>query len=293
MRKIISLWFAFGGLMLAVGCSGSGSNGVSSSGEPTLPTGGSFCQKYCARLYTCDRTNDEQTCTDLCLNNNAALMPKLRGEVVSLVSSCLEKKDCKTVLSGNAISACSAEATASVAPSAAATDFCAAHEVSAEKCKLQFSKADCLTRSKLYSDSALNSAKKCTEKACTAIPECIEAALGSIKVGTNSPDTSRDGDASKSKDKPELPDESADAGSGPTCPGVNPSTTCDVCLADSCCSELSACTNDPNCVQFYQCAKDCQSNECVSGCQSSYPDGASMFQSLESCGTSYCSSTCN
>ena len=146
------------GAVLMAGCTASGGNaGVGGSDGPQGSTSSavSFCDGYCARVNSCDTTRDEQTCSDACANENAATFPKLRQDVVSLISQCIDEKDCKTILSSNVLSTCADEAAAAVAPTQLAVDFCDSYGAASAKCGSHADKAACLTRAKLYNDSAL------------------------------------------------------------------------------------------------------------------------------------------
>src|SRR5579883_2366039 len=95
------------------GASGGGGGGGGGGSDPQ-----SFCSSLCGRIHTCDNTSDQQTCTDSCVNADAAILPKIRSDVVSATESCFQSKDCATVLNSNVVSACIQEAAASIAPSA-------------------------------------------------------------------------------------------------------------------------------------------------------------------------------
>lgn len=186
------LWFrsatAIVGLLLAVGCASSTEEDADPTGQPS----GSFCTTSCARLHSCDESKDEKTCKNACDNDNAATLPKLRSDIVGAMSSCIDEADCKTVLAGTVVATCADEASASVAPSEAATSYCDARVKSAKKCGKTVSNATCLTTAKLYNDTALADATECTDKACADVEECVDAALGSLKAtsgGSSSSET--------------------------------------------------------------------------------------------------------
>lgn len=146
----------------------------------------SFCASYCAKLHECDNQKDEQTCADACANDGAAILPKLRSDVVADLVSCVDGKDCSTVLSNDVLSACVGEAAAEVAPTSAAIAFCDAWSKSATKCGSTIDRAKCLDAVKLFSDAALANAKTCTSKTCADVAPCIEAALP-ISISEPSP----------------------------------------------------------------------------------------------------------
>jgi len=188
MRLFRSLVVAvsFAGIACATGAQ---EGDTSSSSDPLV-----FCNGYCKKLVGCDNARDEQTCQNTCKNQNAAIFPKLRVDVLSKVSSCIDQRDCKTVLSSDVIAKCSDEAVASVAPTETAKKFCDQLAATQTKCGGSAEKTQCLNRAKLYNDKALTDASMCTTKACADITKCVDAALGSL---TTQPSTSspKDGDA--------------------------------------------------------------------------------------------------
>src|SRR5262245_4802929 len=98
------------------GCSSSSS---SDGGGGGIGAGGGaspadFCKKSCARAQACDSSIDMQTCQDECGNSAAVLVPKLRADVVASIEACVDKKDCRTVNAGHAVSECQSEAVASI-----------------------------------------------------------------------------------------------------------------------------------------------------------------------------------
>lgn len=89
-----------------------------------------------------------------------------------------------------------------------------------------------------------------------------------------------------------------DAGPGPTpgqmCQPTDPSKACDVCLAQSCCAELSACQNNAACGMFVTCARACAENDdaCVEACATKHPAGAMVFASFSMCFSMKCRTQC-
>lgn len=264
------------GLALAMtACAGSQNNGLvdsdggarpATSTSGNYPTADAFCGKYCGRVQTCDNATDEQTCTNACVNANAAVFPKLRPDVVDAIASCFDEKDCKTVLGGGAIATCASEAVASVAPSSVATEYCDELDAAAKKCGKSRDKASCLNTAKLYNDTALTGARACAQKACADIDTCVSAALGGFGKTTTTP--------------------TPDAGTTTSCSltGSTGIAACDQCLRESCCSQANACFANSSCRSVISCVNSCGGGStCMQQCFSSYPSGASLASSLYSC----------
>src|SRR5689334_20326204 len=110
------------------GCATSTTSTGGPTGDGGTPTGdgstagtpdtAAFCNNLCTRVTTCDHTADQTTCSNSCKNKNAATFPKLRTDIVGLLTDCINNKDCKTVTSTTAdvVGTCASEAVASVAP---------------------------------------------------------------------------------------------------------------------------------------------------------------------------------
>jgi hypothetical protein len=304
-----------------LGCSASGVSPItseSSDGGITHAQGSdSFCGRYCDRVSSCDNAKDNQTCSDACSNQNAATVPKLRGDVVDLISKCLDSEDCKTVLSTNVVGTCANEAAAQVAPSTTATTFCDAYASSSTKCGTgSRDKAQCLTRAKLYNDVTLAKAKDCTSKACSDVDTCVDAALGSVSSanGTNGSGTGSSGSGSSTGGSGGTGSGGTGSGSGSgtgtggtggsggsgggsggTCPAVSDSTTtCGMCVSSSCCTEFSACVNDSSCNSLLSCLDSCAASDttCRNNCGSTYPSGITPYNTAVNCVSSYCPSAC-
>lgn len=274
--------------MLAFGCAKGTDTTPEDDNVGTGASASTFCEGYCARVHTCDEGKDEKTCTNACTNANAATLPKLRGDIVDLMSSCIDDADCKTVLEGGVIATCSEEATAKVKPSDAATSFCDARTKAAKKCDGETETAACLTTAKLYNDAALKDATDCTEKACADIEECIDAALGSLtSTGTGSSSGTGDGTATKDAGKDAKP-------ATPTCTGVDTTSACGECTAGSCCEEYTACAANTNCTNWMTCFSQCTPSDstCKSDCDYYYSTGKTLGSALATCLQGSCSSDC-
>ncbi len=163
---------------VAIGCSAKTT--VISENSPGGASVADFCAAYCKKLSTCDNARDQQTCTNSCSNQFAATLPKIRSDAVSLIKACLENKDCNTTLKSDSIGVCASEASASIAPSDAATQFCNNYIATQAKCGATKDKAVCLTQAKLYTDATIGDANACTSKACTDIDPCVSATFGGV-----------------------------------------------------------------------------------------------------------------
>jgi hypothetical protein len=228
----------------------------------------------CSRVQACDKSLDAQTCENECANGNAAVFPRLRSDVVDLIVECFDGKDCKTVLGGGFVGACTADAIATVAPSAAAATFCDALAAAKKTCSgaSAQSKAECLNTAKLYGDTAIAQAQNCVKRGCTEIDTCVGAVFGSL------------GGTVPSKPPP------AEACGGK----LSDLGTCSTCASSSCCTEGSACYADPQC---HAIVRACFTSTSSTTCQDAYATASSSTQqlvaALVNCGTSKCPGTCS
>jgi hypothetical protein len=179
----------------AAACS---SSAESSGSQKNAVTNSGLCESYCTKLNTCDESADKQTCTNKCKNANAAALPKLRTEIVGDIEACIGAKDCSKVLKGDVINTCASEAVAEVAPSAAATAYCDSLQKTATKCDLTFSRASCLSAAKLYNDETIAEAQSCTDKSCSDVAACVNAALSFGGSSSSSSSSSSSGGSSSS-----------------------------------------------------------------------------------------------
>ncbi|MBX3190674.1 MAG: hypothetical protein KF819_26980 [Labilithrix sp.] len=253
-----------------------GTEGDTSAIEPAGQSAASFCSAMCTRVKSCDKTLDQQTCENTCTNQNAAVFPRLRGDVVDLIVACFDAKDCKTVLGGGVVGECASDALASVAPSAAASAFCDDLANKKKRCTTSStaltSKADCLNSSKLYDDDAIAQAHNCTDRACTEIDGCVAAVFGGIGGAT-----------------PTKP-------SGGSCSGkFTELGACTTCAQTSCCDETTTCFADSTCRYI---VTSCVNNGVSSSsCSSAYSGASSSAQqaasAVLSCASSQCAATCS
>jgi hypothetical protein len=271
----------FGFVAIAVGCAHAATSDPTTG---TAPQASTFCGDYCTRLNACDNTKDEKTCSNACTNGNAATLPKLRSDIVQLISTCLQGKDCKTVLGGTVLGTCSDEAAASVAPSSMATNFCDAKANFAKKCNGKSDTAACLTMAKLYNDAALQDATDCTSKGCLDVQACIDAALGSIETGggpapSTTPDAATDPPATCTAADDLVPSAPA---------------ACSTCMATNCCPDATTCDKNAQCSGLFSCLGACTSGDatCQSTCHNQYPSGLTTYNKFASCVNSKCSTQC-
>lgn len=261
---------------VVVGHSGDPASG-SSATVPSVTDAATFCTAMCSREQSCDKTVDTQTCENQCTNANAAVFPRLRGDVVDLVVSCFDGKDCKTVLDGEFLGACTADAVATVAPSTAAAAFCDALASAKKNCSGgdTTTKASCLNSAKLYSDLAIVQAQNCVKRSCTEIDTCVSAVFGSL------------GGASASS--------SSSSSSSGSCSGkFTDLGSCTTCAQTSCCTEASACYGDSQCASIVHA---CYTNgTSSSACSQAYSAASTSSQqkasTFFSCSSSKCSSSC-
>jgi hypothetical protein len=242
---------------------------------PATTDAASFCTAMCSRIQSCDKAIDSQTCENQCTNGNAAVFPRLRSDVVSLIVSCFDGKDCKTVLGGGFVGACTADAIASVAPSAAASKFCEALATAKKSCSgsTSMTKAACLDSAKLYGDTAIAQAQNCVKRGCSEIDTCVSAVFGSLG-GAGSTTTTTDTSTSCSGSFTDL-------------------GSCASCAQTSCCAEATACYADSEC---HAIAQQCLQGGTTSGaCSQVYSSSSTSAQQLAStllsCSQSKCSST--
>lgn len=247
-------------------------DGTETASTVPVASASSFCAALCERQESCDRTLDRQTCENACRNQNAAVFPRLRQDVVGNILTCVDEKDCKTVLSGGLVGACATEAVARVAPSDAAVAYCSAFTKAMEKCGSTGTKAACLEGAKLYSDDAIAEAQNCTSRACSEMSACVSAVFGGF--GTS---------ATKSP-----------GGGGSSCRSFPEYGSCRSCAEGACCAEASACAADSQCSTLMQ---YCTSSSGSSSCYSMYQGMSSSSQQLAgqffSCAQTSCSSTCS
>jgi hypothetical protein len=275
-------------VFVAAGCA-SGEQVVIPNGKPqpassTVPTepatadAASFCGSLCGRQEACDTSLDVQTCKNSCTNGFAAVFPKLRQDVVSLIVECFDAKDCKTVLEGNVVGTCAEEAVASVAPSGEATAFCDNLAAAKKKCGSTTTKAMCLDQAKLYSDETIIEAANCSDRPCNEIDRCVAATFGELSGGATT----------TSKPQPttnECTGKFSDLG------------TCTSCAEGACCAEADACAQDSYCRTYMAECQDAGGrsySECTQLLQYNLPSTSrQLLGSYYNCASANCSSSCS
>jgi hypothetical protein len=168
-----------GSLFLLVACSSPAPSGGTAA-DPNA-----FCGAYCARSQACDDTTNLPTCVNACINDNAAILPKLRADVASSMESCLGAEDCGSILGGDSMSACLDEATAATGPDPLASRFCDDLASVTTACGNQLDVASCLNAAKIFSDSTLAGAESCTTQACPQIADCVAVSFGETDSGAS------------------------------------------------------------------------------------------------------------
>lgn len=144
------------------------------------PTVSQLCSAMCERVSTCDQMKDRQTCTQSCINVNASLVGKLRGDVLRAVLGWVTATDCRSVLMPDFFKAALRTGAMLAQPSAASMEFCDAYFKRADECLGTTNKMECLERSKVYSDEAIAAAQACLPKTCPNIGPCVVASLHAV-----------------------------------------------------------------------------------------------------------------
>jgi hypothetical protein len=68
---------------------------------------------------------------------------------------------------------------------------------------------------------------------------------------------------------------------------------CKVCVHDSCCAEMAACSEDAECIQYFLCRDQCGAlPSCKDACAIAQPIGAGLNHVREYCLASNCSTAC-
>src|SRR5262249_29297551 len=73
--------------------------------------------------------------------------------------------------------------------------------------------------------------------------------------------------------------------------------TCDQCTqsesAGACAAQYNACNNSQQCLDFYNCALNCNGNQaCVQGCANMYASGAQQYANFRNCVCGVCVMEC-
>jgi hypothetical protein len=146
----------------------------SSSSGSSGPSASTVCADECNAEHKCTATVDVDTCTKSCENKGAAVAPNLRGDYLSAYDGCVNGASCDTLAS------CGAQASASIAASGTATDFCNKLIAKQKACSPTSigDLAGCLNAFKILTDGALSGAESCFDKACSDYQACLKADFG-------------------------------------------------------------------------------------------------------------------
>jgi hypothetical protein len=164
-----------GMLLLGSGCS-------STTDEPRAVTSTSaeYCQRTCAKAHVCNDAADQAACRSACQTELAA-KPKLRGDFLAYVASCIESSSCAQTSAAK----CKNEAQAQLAPSNDGRNFCTAYLVAGGACdasSASYSEQDCFEAAKSYDDSALEGANHCLSEPCEGLPACLMLAIPAVAL---------------------------------------------------------------------------------------------------------------
>jgi hypothetical protein len=84
------------------------------------------------------------------------------------------------------------------------------------------------------------------------------------------------------------------SGSGASCGTLGSSNaTCNSCVHGSCCSADAACSASGPCIDYWNCAVDCNGDaSCLGTCDASYPAGRNGYEQLYGCIQDSCGTAC-
>ncbi len=293
IAKTVAFALAAATASLAVACTVQPNDSTTTSAAAAADTKG-FCTAYCTRVNECDNGKDLDTCRNNCETGLASSLPKLRGDVTSQIQSCIDAKDCKAVLAGNVTSKCVDEASESIAPSDAAKKFCDDYAAAKQKCGVTVDKAKCLGDSKVYNDASIASASACLGKACSDVSACVSSAFGSSSSSSGGSSSSSGGSSSGGSSSGGS--SSGDGGApAPTCSGAITwsDSSCNSCMATSCCSEQTACTKNADCTALLAAINACSTQSCIDAAVKAHPTGTTYLRSVITCMDSRCPASCN
>jgi len=139
----------------------------------------SSCDAACMRAKTCNSEVDMAACASDCKSAAADIGPRLSSAFYTELDSCIAEANCVQLALLPAAQACQREATAQLAPSAAARELCDAVVASVQMCAgITAGAAGCLESVKIFSDSALVAARGCDTMSCDQRTECLRSELG-------------------------------------------------------------------------------------------------------------------
>jgi hypothetical protein len=68
---------------------------------------------------------------------------------------------------------------------------------------------------------------------------------------------------------------------------------CGACGKENCCTEWTACADEPDCIDYLVCASDCAgATACIDVCESMYSLGLATFDEYVSCRNPACPTEC-
>jgi hypothetical protein len=146
------------------------------------------CDNACARVHKCDSSMDVGTCASRCKSGAADIGPRLSGQYLVGIDSCVDQLNCVQLSLNSVFQTCQRDAASRIAPTPSAIDLCNAVVASIEMCTgLSVGTAGCLGAVKIYADSALHSARACADKSCDQRTACVQDALGIDLTTTTTP----------------------------------------------------------------------------------------------------------
>jgi len=149
------------------------------SSDDAGPSHEASCEMACARVYECDSSVDEQTCAANCKNDTADVGPHLSQAFLAGIDMCVDQLNCAQLALAGYFQTCQNEASARIAPSAAAEDLCQAVVETVQECTgLTIGTAGCLDGVKIFNDASLRAGRRCDERPCDQRAACLQAELG-------------------------------------------------------------------------------------------------------------------
>jgi hypothetical protein len=146
------------------------------------------CDAACARAHECNSNVDVESCASDCRDDAADIGPQLSGSFLAALDACVAEQTCPQLALMPAVQGCQREAAAQLAPTQAARDLCDAIVASLQMCLgISVGTAGCLESVKIFSDSALVSARACAAMSCDQRTGCLQTELGTNPTATMMP----------------------------------------------------------------------------------------------------------
>lgn len=143
------------------------------------------CDHACTRVHECDSTMAIATCAANCKDNASDIGPRLSGQFLAGLDTCVDGLNCVQLSVNNVFQTCQREVSARLAPSPAAVDLCDEVVASIQMCTgITVGTAGCLDAVKIFTDSTLNLARACADMSCNQRPACVQDALGTDVTAT-------------------------------------------------------------------------------------------------------------